>query len=386
MTEIVRIGIIGIGNIGSRHAGYLSRGEIQGAQLVAVCDIDPAKLKDAARFGTSLRQYATAAAMLADPGVDAVIIATPHYAHPTLAAAALRAGKHVLSEKPVGVYTQAVHEPLEVAAQHPELTYALMYNQRMNPMYQKARALVQDGTIGELRRSNWIITDWYRSQSYYDSGGWRATWAGEGGGVLLNQDPHQLDLWQWICGMPARVMGFAYCGKRRDVEVETEATAYVEYPNGATGVFVTTTTETPGTNRFEVVGSKGTMVIEDQRLRLRLNQVDEATWNRTYTGGFGQPESQEEQLDVVFDADSGHAKIVQNFVDHIRTGAPLMAPASEGLRGLSISNAIYLSAWTGAWVPLPIDEARFLAALNERRAQSVFKPTPGRRLDTRGSY
>ncbi|WP_225048293.1 Gfo/Idh/MocA family protein [Lacticaseibacillus kribbianus] len=388
MTAL-NIGIIGVGNIGSLHASYLTAGEIPHAKLVAIADIDPARLTAAtARFG-ALTCYDSAAALIADPAIDAVIIATPHYFHPLIAAEALAAGKHVLSEKPAGVYTQAVQRTLDVAAQHPELTYALMYNQRMNPAYQKARALVQDGTLGELRRTNWIITDWYRSQSYYNSGGWRATWAGEGGGVLLNQDPHQLDLWQWICGMPSRVMGFTYNGKRRDVEVETEATAYVEYENGATGVFVTTTTETPGTNRFEIVGSRGKLVIEDQRLRLWLNAQDEADFNRTYQGGFGQPDCREVPVDTVFDGDSGHQKIVKNFVSHILDGAPLMSPAAEGLRGLSISNAIYLSSWEHRWVDLPIDGAAFLTALNQRRATSKYDAAAGfsgQVLDTKGSY
>ncbi|WP_461224677.1 Gfo/Idh/MocA family protein [Lacticaseibacillus suihuaensis] len=383
----LHIGIIGVGNIGTLHASYLTAGEIPQAELSAIADIDPARLAAAtARFG-ELTCYPTAATLIADPAIDAVIIATPHYFHPLIAAQALAAGKHVLSEKPAGVYTQAVADALAVAAQHPDLTYSLMYNQRMNPAYQKARELVQNGTLGELRRTNWIITDWYRSQSYYNSGGWRATWAGEGGGVLLNQDPHQLDLWQWICGMPSRVMGFTYNGKRRDVEVETEATAYVEYENGATGVFVTTTTETPGTNRFEIVGSRGKLVIEDQRLRLWVNSQDEADFNRTYQGGFGQPECREVPVDVAFDGDSGHQKIVKNFVSQILTGTPLMSPASEGLRGLAISNAIYLSAWEQRWVALPIDGAAFLKALNRRRETSRYRPgQAGRVLDTEGSY
>lgn len=382
----LRIGIIGVGNIGSLHASYLAPGKIANAELVALCDIDPQKLAAAERFGSQYKQYATSDELLQDPDVDAVIISTPHYFHPIIAQAAMQAGKHVLSEKPAGVYTQSVREAIEESKRHPELTYALMYNQRMNPVYQKAREIVQSGQLGELRRTNWIITDWYRSQSYYNSGGWRATWAGEGGGVLLNQDPHQLDLWQWICGMPKRVMGFAYFGKRREVEVETEVTAYVEYANGATGVFVTTTTETPGTNRFEIVGSKGKIVIEDHKLRWWQSEVDEAQWNATYTGGFGEPPCHEVPLEVPFDGDSGHQQVVQNFVNHILFDEPLMSPASDGIYGLSISNAIHLSAWQKRWVDLPIDEAMFLKELKARIATSKVKQTHSVTLDTKGTY
>lgn len=384
--DTVRIAVIGIGNIGNLHAGYLSRNEIKGGQLVAICDTNPQKLAAAqAKYGDAYAYYDTDEAVLAAADVDAVIIATPHYFHPTIAIAAMKAGKHVLSEKPAGVYTKQVREEIEEAQKHPELTFGLMYNQRMNPIYQKARELVQTGEIGELRRTNWIITNWYRSQSYYDSGGWRATWAGEGGGVLLNQDPHQLDLWQWICGMPKRVMGFAYNGKRRNVEVETEVTAYVEYENGATGVFVTTTTETPGTNRFEIVGSKGKIVIENDELHFWQNRVDERDWNANYKGGFGAPEVWEIKIPVQAN-NNGHPKIVQNFVDHILHGVELLAPATDGIYGLSISNAIHLSAWEGRWVDLPIDEDLFLKDLKARIATSKLKTGDDQVLDTKGTY
>ncbi|MFS1030059.1 Gfo/Idh/MocA family protein [Enterococcus casseliflavus] len=385
--ESVNIAIIGVGNIGTLHGSYLSENKIAGAKLVAFCDTNPQKLVAAKeRFGDFYEFYTNPEEVMKDPEIDAVIIATPHYDHPILAIAALKAHKHVLSEKPAGVYTKKVQKMLEIAKEHPELTVSLMYNQRMNPVYQKAKELVETGELGELRRTNWIITNWYRSQSYYDSGGWRATWAGEGGGVLLNQDPHQLDLWQWICGMPNRIMGFAYFGKHREVEVETEVTAYVEYDNGATGVFVTTTTETPGTNRFEIVGSRGKIVIEDDQLKFWKTVVDEKEWNETYAGGFGEPEVWKIEIPVTFDGTSGHPKIVQNFINHILFKEPLVAPAQEGINGLSISNAIHLSAWKDEWVDLPINEDEFLEELTQRINQSKEKVVDEKILDTKNTY
>lgn len=385
--EKVRIAVIGVGNIGSLHIGYLSEGKIKGAKLVALCDINPDKLKKATeRFGGHYKLYTSVDQVMEDSDIDAVIISTPHYDHPVIAIQALKAGKHVLSEKPAGVFTKKVREEIEEAEKHPNLTFSLMYNQRMNPTYQKAKELVESGQLGELRRTNWIITNWYRSQSYYNSGGWRATWAGEGGGVLLNQDPHQLDLWQWICGMPKRVMGFAYFGKRRDVEVETEVTAYAEYENGATGVFVTTTTETPGTNRFEIVGSRGKIVIENDQLKFWQTVTDEKIWNDTYQGGFGEPEIWEIKIPVKFDGYSGHQKIVQNFVNNILFGEKLLAPANEGIYGLSISNAIHLSAFQNRWVDLPIDEDEFLKELQKRIDTSKEKNVQEQVLDTENTY
>lgn len=383
----VKIAIIGVGNIGTLHAEYLSRREIKGAELAAFCDTNPEKLTLAKRrFGEHYKFYLSHEEVLADNEIDAIIISTPHYFHPIIGIDALKAGKHVLSEKPAGVYTKKVAEVIRESEKHPELTFSLMYNQRMNPVYQKAKELVEKGHIGELRRTNWIITNWYRSQSYYDSGGWRATWAGEGGGVLLNQDPHQLDLWQWICGMPSRVMGFAYFGKHRDVEVETEVTAYAEYANGATGVFVTATTETPGTNRFEITGSQGKIVIEDEQLKFWRTTVDEAEWNATYTGGFGEPEAWEIKIPVTFDGNTGHPKIVQNFVNNILHGEKLIAPASDGIYGLSISNAIHLSAWENCWVNLPNDGEEFYKELKKRIAASKVKEADEQVLDTKNTY
>lgn len=383
----VKLAIIGAGNIGTMHIGYLAAGRVRGCQLYAICDHNPTKLAAVReKYGDTYCLYESVEEVLRDEQVDAVFVATPHYDHPTIAIQAMQAGKHVLIEKPAGVFTKNVQEMNEEAQKHPELSFGIMYNQRTNPMYQKARELVQSGALGELRRTNWIITTWYRSQSYYDSGGWRASWRGEGGGVLLNQDPHQLDLWQWICGLPKRVIGFASFGKHRAIEVEDEVTAYVEYENGATGIFMTSVSEVPGTNRFEIVGSKGKLVIEEEKIRFWQSTVDERTFNETYTGGFGEPEVWTIDLPVVFDNTDEHQKILQNFVDHILLGTELLAPGCEGINGLSISNAIHLSAWQERWVELPIDGELFYEELEKRIATSQLREVEEKVLDTDATY
>lgn len=230
----VKIGVIGIGNMGSSHAQYIKQGDIPNAEVTAVCDTNPDRLKWAKEnLGEDIKVFDNAEAFFASKAMDAVMIATPHYDHPPLAIESLQKGYHTLIEKPAGVYTRQVREMNEVAQKSGKV-FGIMFNQRTNPIYQKVKDLVESGELGDIKRTVWIITNWYRSQSYYDSGGWRATWAGEGGGVLLNQDPHQLDLWQWICGMPRRVRAFMYFGKYHDIEVEDDVTAYVEYENGAT--------------------------------------------------------------------------------------------------------------------------------------------------------
>ncbi len=383
----VRIGIIGIGNMGSSHARYLFQGEVPGAELSAVCDINPARLQWAREtFGEKVLTFGSAAELFAAGVIDAVMIAVPHYDHSSLAIEAFNRGYHVLCEKPAGVYTKQVREMNEVAAKSGKV-FSMMYNQRTNPLYQKLRDLVQSGELGAIKRTNWIITSWYRSQSYYDSGGWRATWSGEGGGVLLNQDPHQLDLWQWICGMPVRVRAFCQFGKYHDIEVEDDVTAYVEYENGATGLFVTSTGEAPGTNRFEISADRGKVVVEDGKLTFWRLRVPERQFNREYKGGFGQPECWECQIPITGKV-TEHAGITANWVDAIRNGAPLLAPGVEGIRGLEISNAMHLSAWTDGWVNLPIDEELFHQKLQTKIASSTFKKqtVPDRVLNVGGTH
>ncbi|MHA6532015.1 Gfo/Idh/MocA family protein [Paenibacillus sp. BAC0078] len=372
MTK-VRYGIIGVGNMGRAHALSLL-GNVKGAELTAVCDISPERLEWAAEhLPEQIRRYRSVAELFASQSIDAVLISTPHYDHPPLAIEALQHGLHVLIEKPAGVYTQAVQEMNDAAAKS-DRKFGIMYNQRTNPLYQKLRELIQSGELGEIRRTNWIITNWYRSQNYYDSGGWRATWAGEGGGVLLNQDPHQLDLWQWTTGMmPKRIRAFCHFGKYRKIEVEDDVTAYVEYANGATGLFVTTTGEAPGTNRFEINGDNGKIVIEDGKLTFWRLRTPEPVFNAEFTGGFGAPECWKCEIPVAEGGGEQHVGILRNFTNAILHNEPLLAPGEEGILGLTLSNAMYLSAWTDNWVELPIDSGRFHEMLMDKVRQSTFR-------------
>jgi predicted dehydrogenase len=371
--EGLRIGIIGIGNMGSIHALNLFKNEISGATLTALCDIIPERLQWAKEtFGDAIQLFDDMESFFASSSFDGIIIATAHYDHPRIAIRAFELGIHVLCEKPAGVYTKQVRLMNE-AAEASGKVFSLMYNQRTNPLYQKLKEIIAAGELGEIRRTNWIITNWYRPQSYYDSGGWRATWAGEGGGVLINQDPHQLDLWQWTTGlMPKRVRAACYFGKYRNIEVEDDVTAFVEYDNGATGVFVTTTGEAPGTNRFEICGDRGKIVIEGGKLTFWRLHVSETEFNRDFKGKFGEPEYTVSEVPIE-GKELGHNGITQNWVNAILHGEPLLAPGEEGIKGLMISNAMLLSAWTDGWVDMPIDEERFYDHLQARIAESEEK-------------
>lgn len=368
----VRFGVIGVGNMGSSHVETIRSGRIAGAVVTAVCDGLAGKREWAKEKWPDVAVFEDSASMIDSGLVDAVLVACPHYDHPAEAIRAFAKGMHVLIEKPAGVYVKQVREMNE-AAKASGRKFGIVYNQRMNPLYRKLRELISSGELGEVRRTNWIITNWYRSQAYYDSGSWRATWAGEGGGVLINQCPHQLDLWQWTIGMmPSRVRAFCQEGKHRNIEVENDVTAYVEYPNGATGVFITSTADAPGTNRFEVTGDRGKIVIEDGRMTFWRLRVPESEFNASNTVPFASPEAWKVEIPPQGQSPE-HAGIIQNLTNAILHGEALEAPGEEGILGLSISNAIHLSSWIDGWVELPLDEELHLAELNKRIAASSYR-------------
>lgn len=368
----VRLGIIGYGSIGSQHGKSIKAGKTPSVELTAVADTNPERLTLAKTvFGENLQVFDSGEELIHSGCCDAVIVAVPHYDHPSVAIEAMEAGLHVLVEKPAGVYTKQVERMNCTAKAHPELVYGMDFNQRTNPTYQKVKDLLDHGELGQIKRVIWIITDWYRSQSYYDQGGWRATWDGEGGGVLLNQNPHNFDLWQWMCGMPKRVKSNVYYGKHRNIEVEDDVTALVEYENGATGCYITTVGDAPGTNRLEIDGEKGKLVVEDGKVKFYRLRIPEPDFNAAYRGGLGRPEVWECEIPVKGTYTS-HPGIINNFCDAILTGTELIASGEEGIKGLQISNAIHLSSWLGGqWVDLPVEADVFLEKLQERCKKPV---------------
>ncbi len=382
----IKLGIIGVGNIGSKHCRYILDGETPDILLTAVADRDSKRLIWAKEnLPGAVQLFNEGEDLILNAGCDAVLIATPHDQHPGLAMKAFEAGLHVMCEKPAGVDTLQVREMNMAADAHPGLAFGMMFNQRANPIYQKIHQMLLQGELGEIKRVNWLITDWYRAQSYYDSGAWRATWAGEGGGVLLNQCPHQLDLLQWLCGMPKRVHAFVHEGKWHDIEVEDDVTAYLEYENGATGVFITSTADAPGTNRLEITGTRGRLVCEGDQITFDLLKVDEREFCFTSNEGFKKPPM--ETIKVVVEGENPHhAGVMRAFSSHILYGTPLLADGREGIFGLTLSNAMHLSSWMKQTITLPMDEQLFLTELNKRRATSRFKAGPSIALDTEGSY
>ena len=388
--EKVRYGIVGLGNQGTNYAiKIFDGGKAQDAFVTAMCDINPAKIQ-AMKEKTANKEvkYFTDYREMLDSGLcDAVLVEVPHYQHPEIVVECLKRGINVICDKPAGVYTKQVREMNEVAAKS-DAKFAMMFNQRTNCLYRKMRDIVREGGIGELQRVTWIITDWYRTQQYYDSGSWRATWKGEGGGVLINQCPHQIDLVQWVVGeLPVEVNGFCQYGKWHDIEVEDEVTAFFKYKNGATGMFITTTGEAPGTNRFEISGTGGKLVCENGKLMWHKNGEDSAEWSRTNPAGFKKPPC--EIIEVETDGQNPqHAGIINNFTSALLGREPMFVDGKEGIAGVELMNAIELSGWNGGEaVTLPIDEDRYLRELEAHIAVSRFKEVDDSAVaDTAGTF
>jgi predicted dehydrogenase len=375
--ENVRLGIIGLGGMGLHH--FKSMDGVVGARVTAVCDMHPGRLKLALDKSPELRAFDRWEQMLESGAVDAVLIATPHYLHPPISVAAIERGIHVLTEKPVAVTVGAAAQVNEVAARHPRIKYAAMFQQRTWPGPRKLYEIVRGGELGEITRLTWIATDWFRPWSYYASGNWRATWKGEGGGVLINQCPHNLDLICWIAGMmPKRVTAIAHVGKTHPIETEDEVSAILEYDNGATGHLITTTGEAPGTNLLEIAGDRGLVRMETGKLRIRRTKQSVREFRETSPGPFSLPELEETEVALDPPHEFSHRTLVQNFVNAIVTDEPLIAPAVEGIKGLELGNAMLLSGLTRQPVELPLDARRFDDFLEELARQYAGRKIPAK--------
>ena len=352
MCKKVKLGVLGLGNMGTRHARQILEGHCPEIEVSAVCDVKSERLEWAKNtLGENVACFENAEKMMDSGLIDALLVAVPHYDHPKYAIMAMKRGLHVMIEKPAGVYTKQVLE-MNAVADECDVVFGLMMNQRTNCVYRKMREIIQSGELGAIRRTNWIITSWYRSQSYFDSGDWRATWSGEGGGVLMNQAPHNIDLWQWICGIPTKVYTKMHFGKWHDIEVEDDVTTYVEYENGATGVFITSTGDDPGTNRFEIVCEKGKLVADINTLSMWKSDISEPEFSKNNQNPHGKRTFECIENVETDGFNPKHNGVLNAFAGAILHGTPLVADGREGLDALTLANAMYLSAWTGKEIEL----------------------------------
>jgi predicted dehydrogenase len=367
-SDRVRIGVIGTGGMGSGHCNILPK--IPETELTAICDIDPqTRQKVAEQYGVP--GFATHTELLDSGLVDAVTIATPHYFHPPIAIDAFRRGLHVLSEKPLGVTVSAVDAMIK-AARESGRKFAVMYQMRTEPPNIAARRIVESGQLGNIYRTSGVMA-WYRSQAYYDSGGWRATWTGEGGGVLINQAPHGLDLFSWLGGLPTRITGQTRT-RLHDIEVEDEAFATLEYANGAHGYLYASTTEMPNHNMIEICGDRGKIVLHGSQLKF-FEVKDGIREHATTTAEmWGSPKTEEVPVELPERGEfRDHAAIMRNFARAILFDEPIVAPGEEGLNAVELINGVILSSKTGKPVSVPVNRAEYDRLIEELKATSKEK-------------
>lgn len=386
--EKLKIGILGFGNMGSGHAENIMTGKTKKIELKAICDISEERRKAAEEKYPDIAVFADGEEMYKSGLIDAVIVAVPHYDHPKYVMLAFSYNLHVMCEKPAGVYTKQVLEMNE-AAKKSDRKFAIMFNQRTNPNFRKIKEMIDKGMLGNIKKAIWIVTDWYRGDGYHRSASWRGTWKGEGGGTIMNQNPHNLDLWQWMFGMPDKVTAFCYYGKYHDLECDDDVTAYFEYENGMTGIYTTSTAEAPGTNRLEISCDMGKIVLEDGKLIFYKNEMSEREWNKIVKG-FGTPEVWKcEPASAYIQPESQHSVALDNFADSIANGEPLLTEGVEGINEITLANSIYLSDWLGhkAVETKNFDHELYYKMLNEKIANSTFvKHTERKTMDTKGTY
>jgi len=363
----VRFGVVGLGNMGLYHVETFA--SLKGGTLEAICDAAPANLERAGQK-TPARRFSQYQEMLDSGLIDAVLIATPHFLHPEIALAAFERNIHVLCEKPLAVTVGQGRSVIEAAGRKPQLKFGLMFQMRTTALYRKIRELIADGELGDISRITWIVTDWFRTWTYFASGGWRATWAGEGGGVLINQCPHNLDLIQWLTGLtPSRITAVGFVGKTHPIEVEDEVSAILEYPGGAIGHFITSTGEAPGTNRLEICGDRGKLVAEKGKIAFSRTRKSVRETRETSKEAFAVMEAWDIDVPVGPSDAEGHKIVTQNFVNAVLKDEALIAPGIDGLKELELGNAIAMAALTRKTIDLPLDSGAYDRFLDDMKRQ-----------------
>jgi len=370
----IRYGIVGVGGMGSGHANTIQR--IEEASLGAVCDIIPDVANSVGEqfevpFCTDYRE------LIDRDDIDCVIVATPHYHHPEIAIYAMERGKPVISEKPISV-TVSGADAMVAAAERTGTPFSVMHQSRSEPIWRVAGDIVRSGRLGEIYRTLLIFAD-FRSQAYYDSGGWRATWIGEGGGVTINQSPHSLDRFTWLGGLPSKVTAYT-ATRNHNIEVEDVASAMLEYPNGAVGYVYCSTTEAPGTDIMEFAGEKGKLQVVGKTIRFWELPQGVKAFSDSSTEMWTRPEVVEVDLEIP-ECESGHIAILRNMARHLLYGEELIAPGVEGIKTVEMIDAMILSGKTGKPVDVPVDRALYDAFIEDMKRQSKPKDTgPDRRV------
>ncbi|MCL2629985.1 MAG: Gfo/Idh/MocA family oxidoreductase [Firmicutes bacterium] len=364
--------VIGIGRMGKRHANNIYAGRAKGFTLTAVADISQEKINKFCKKHKGVKGFLDYKEMLENCKPDAVLIATPHYSHTEIANFFINAGVAVLIEKPLAVTAKDAESLISTINSNPNVPVAIMYNQRTNPIYNRIRTDILNERLGDIKRISLTITNWYRADAYYRHDSWRGTWTGEGGGILINQCVHQLDILTWIFGEAVAVEAHI-ATVNRNITAENDAVAIIEFKNGVFCSFVASGHELKGVNRLEIAGSKGNVCASEFSMKRTLFARAEDIHNKRTNFGYGAVIATKTKkfrygLGLIkYLAFGQQLNIIQNFAKHLTSGEKLIAPAKEGLSALNIINGIYASSWTGKKITFPMDNEQYEKLLSERR-------------------
>lgn len=366
--KTVRIALIGFGSMGKNYARMLYAGLVPELKLSGVCCRNGAGQALLREEFPGVRIYENVEQMQRhEEEFDAVLIVTPHATHVELGFAMAKLGKHFLMDKPAGVYASRVQELVEFCRER-GVSFGMMFNNRMLPAFRIAQDYIRSGKLGRLHRAVWVCNSWYRSPVYHRSAPWRSSWQGEGGGLLINQNQHYLDIWQWLFGMPEKLYAAMEFGRYNDFAVDDAVDIQFVHSGGFHGTMVSATGEAPGVNRLEIWGEKGCLTVQDgARVFWDENALSTVEFGKVNEVPFGTPPHTRVEIPVE-KAENPYLLAFGNFAGHLLRGEPLFADGMDGLRTVQLTNAAYLSGWQEKRVSVPVDAEAFQKELAARQA------------------
>lgn len=370
----IRIGIIGFGKHGSHYVRrYLETDICKEVELTAIAENNSVRLDWAKKHLENVAFFDDAIKMLDSGLIDACQIVVPHPDHYFYIKECFKRGIHVLCEKPLCVYADEARSIIEEHQKHySDLVFGVMLNQRQNPLFRKLKELLDNKTYGTILRADWTITNWYRNQVYFDESYWHATWIGEAGGLMMNQAIHQLDLWQWLFGLPDRVYAKLGYGKGHDIETDDEASIFFEYNDGVVGTFTASTNDFSGSNCLKIRTDQALLIIENKKITVKEIKRESASAMHNYQLMYEKPALIETEIKIE-GTDPKHEGVVNEFTSAIINKTPLETDGAQGLNSIILANAIYLSSFLNKEIEIPCDEKLYREEFSKRIANSHYR-------------
>ena len=347
----MKLGIAGIGVIGESYLKLFKEGRIKEGEVAAVASRNTQRVEKILEKLNlqEVRVYGSLKEMLEKESLSGVIITTPHKLHVSMMKEALQMGVSVLTDKPLSSTRKEAEEMAVFAKDYPDLVKGVLFNKRANPIHKEIKKIIESGELGILRRALYEVTDYYRSHRYYEESGWRGTYEEEGGGVLMNQAVHQMDLLTWFTDLPKEVMAFLKEGSHRPMTTENDAYLHLFYEGGGVGHFITSTHESPGVHRLELSFDQGQILMENEKtLKItKLQEPEEDFSRKTETLFAHVPGTLEVKEFEPLEDKEEHVRTIENFIRAIEGKEKIQSSLEEAVKSITLVNAAYLSHFTG---------------------------------------